>query len=469
MKHGLLKKLFLCCFLFFALGFLLFYTVVPAQVERYLTEQKGHELTVMGERLSLLPSVSSCSFADEDIKQLRELLHSFSDSEVAGIWLIDQEGRVVLSTESADPMAGRLQIPDYSMLSEGASFWVTGDFFGLLPPETLSAVVPVKTSPRTIGCIIIHCPLSLLQDSIKDLSGLCFLFLILIDLFALLPIAGFYLLFYRPMEHTASAAAAYASGNLQYPLPADHKDEFAPLNASLKYMADNISQSEEYQRNFLSNVSHDFRSPLTSIKGYAEAILDGTIQKEEQDRYLEIILSETDRLYHLTKNILTSNRLGDSGMHLDLTVFDLHQVIHSIAAAMEIQCREKDIHLVLALRPGSQHVRADKEKIQQVIYNLLDNAIKFSHSHSTVTVSTYRKKRCVFVSVRDNGIGIPAEQIPRIWSRFYKSDSSRGKNKRGTGLGLSIVREIIQAHGQNINVISTEGVGSEFIFTLEKS
>ena len=114
-------------------------------------------------------------------------------------------------------------------------------------------------------------------------------------------------------------------------------------------------------------------------------------------------------------------------------------------------------------------MRADKEKIQQVIYNLLDNAIKFSHSHSTVTVSTYRKKRCVFVSVRDNGIGIPAEQIPRIWSRFYKSDSSRGKNKRGTGLGLSIVREIIQAHGQNINVISTEGVGSEFIFTLEKS
>ena len=187
MKHGLLKKLFLCCFLFFALGFLLFYTVVPAQVERYLTEQKGHELTVMGERLSLLPSVSSCSFADEDIKQLRELLHSFSDSEVAGIWLIDQKGQVVLSTESADPMAGRLQIPDYSTLSEGASFWVTGDFFGLLPPETLSAVVPVKTSPRTIGCIIIHCPLSLLQDSIKDLSGLCFLFLILIDLFALLP------------------------------------------------------------------------------------------------------------------------------------------------------------------------------------------------------------------------------------------------------------------------------------------
>ena len=133
MKHGLLKKLFLCCFLFFALGFLLFYTVVPAQVERYLTEQKGHELTVMGERLSLLPSVSSCSFADEDIKQLRELLHSFSDSEVAGIWLIDQKGQVVLSTESAAPMAGRLQIPDYSMLSEGASFWVTGDFSAFCP------------------------------------------------------------------------------------------------------------------------------------------------------------------------------------------------------------------------------------------------------------------------------------------------------------------------------------------------
>jgi signal transduction histidine kinase len=137
-------------------------------------------------------------------------------------------------------------------------------------------------------------------------------------------------------------------------------------------------------------------------------------------------------------------------------------------ATQEGSCRKKNLTIELLLTGETLYVQADMEKIQQVLYNLIDNAIKFSHNNSTITVETAEKKNKIFVSVKDTGIGIPKEDIKQIWDRFYKTDLSRGKDKKGTGLGLAIVKEVIQAHNENINVVSTEGVGTEFIFSLSK-
>ena len=468
MKSTLYLKFIL---LYIILGFLSIFTVASLSstlTTHYLESSISGNMYQSANLLAsnYLPDYFSKTIALADVYTQ---LNGMSDYLNSDIWFVDNEGSLLASAKSGDVSYAPSRIENFDPAESGGSTYLTGDYHGYFNSEMITVIAPVTENFSTHGYLLVHKPYSQITNAHSVLMRNTYIVILIIYVLSFIILLGVHFLIYRPLVKITNAAKQYASGNLEYEIPVNTEDEMGYLSASLNYMSSQLRDMEDYQKKFVANVSHDFRSPLTSIKGYAEAILDGTIQKEEQDRYLEIILSETDRLYHLTKNILTSNRLGDSGMHLDLTVFDLHQVIHSIAAAMEIQCREKDIHLVLALRPGSQHVRADKEKIQQVIYNLLDNAIKFSHSHSTVTVSTYRKKRCVFVSVRDNGIGIPAEQIPRIWSRFYKSDSSRGKNKRGTGLGLSIVREIIQAHGQNINVISTEGVGSEFIFTLEKS
>ena len=166
-----------------------------------------------------------------------------------------------------------------------------------------------------------------------------------------------------------------------------------------------------------------------------EAILDGTIPVEIQDRYLHIVLSETERLEKLTKGLLTLNTFRFS------LLFD----------------------------EASLPVHADMEKIQQVLYNLIDNAVKFSRDDSVIYIETLQKREKIFVSVKDTGLGIPQDSLPKIWERFYKTDLSRGKDKKGTGLGLAIVKEIIQAHGENINVVSTEGVGTEFTFTLQSA
>ena len=150
----------------------------------------------------------------------------------------------------------------------------------------------------------------------------------------------------------------------------------------------------------------------------------------------------------------------------DKSTFDINSIIRSTAAAFEGTCRQKTIAIELILTGDVLLVTADIGKIQQVLYNLLDNAIKFSHNDSVIKIETTEKHNKVFVSVKDSGIGIPKEALKLIWDRFYKSDLSRGKDKKGTGLGLSITKEIINSHGEHINVISTEGVGSEFIFSL---
>ena len=153
-------------------------------------------------------------------------------------------------------------------------------------------------------------------------------------------------------------------------------------------------------------------------------------------------------------------------MLLDINRFNINAVIRNTAASFEGTCRQKMIAIELILTGDELYVKADVGKIQQVLYNLLDNAIKFSHEDSIIRIETTEKHNKVFVSVKDSGIGIPKDELKQIWERFYKSDLSRGRDKKGTGLGLSITREIIRSHGENINVISTEGVGSEFIFSL---
>ena len=189
-------------------------------------------------------------------------------------------------------------------------------------------------------------------------------------------------------------------------------------------MSDELDKMGEYQRKFVANVSHDFRSPLTSIKGYTEAILDGTIPVEMQDKYLNIVVYETDRLYKLTQSLLTLNDMDEKGRLLDYTNFDINHVIKTTAASFEGTCREKRISIELLLTGQNLYANADMGKIQQVLYNLIDNAIKFSPSESVIKIETSLKHETIFVSVKDSGCGIPKSSLNKIWDRFYKIEKT---------------------------------------------
>jgi signal transduction histidine kinase len=303
----------------------------------------------------------------------------------------------------------------------------------------------------------------------NSLLSISYITLLILFLLSLIILIFFTELVYIPLRKITYATEQYAAGNMHYEFTVDSEDEIGYLASCLNYLAGEIARSEDDQKKFIANVSHDFRSPLTSIRGYLEAMLDGTIPPEMYKKYLTIVLNETERLTKLTNGLLTLNNLNTNGMLLSKTDFDINQIIRRTAASFEGTCRSKNVAVELVLTGNEMYVNADMDKIQQVLYNLLDNAIKFSHNNSVIKIETSIKKNKLFVSVKDTGIGIPKEDLKLIWDRFYKSDLSRGKDKKGTGLGLSIVKEIINAHEEHINVISTPGEGSEFIFSLQES
>jgi signal transduction histidine kinase len=346
---------------------------------------------------------------------------------------------------------------------------MVGRFYGSFEEDVLSVFSPINSNFRVQGYVVMHYSIENIERSRDSLMNIYYMALLIMFVLSLLVLLVFTIVVYRPLRKITRATEEYADGNLTHTIEVNKDDEIGHLAASLNYMASELSKGEDNQKQFIANVSHDFRSPLTSIKGYIEAMEDGTIPPEMMGKYLKIVLNETERLTKLTNSLLSLNNLNTRGMHLDISDFDINAVIKNTAATFEGTCKAKRIRFKLVLCGEKLFVTADMGKIQQVLYNLIDNAIKFSKPDSSIKLETSEKNETVFVSVKDSGIGIPKDNLKQIFDRFYKTDLSRGRDKKGTGLGLSIVKEIINAHHENINVISTVDVGTEFIFTLPKS
>ena len=403
------------------------------------------------------------SDASLPVEELLQRLRDYARGMDTVIWILDRDGQIQFSSEwntCHDPIPTDFQPLDFENRNS-----ITGTFYGMFDEPQLTVYTPLNTNFQTRGYVLVHEPLSALipqQNTMMNLlllgSGMIFALMALLMLF-------FHIAVHRPIRKITVAVQEYARGNLSYKAEVHSHDEFGYLADGLNDMSERLSRTEEDQKIFLANVSHDFRSPLTSIKGYLEAILDGTIPPELQPKYLKIVLDETGRLTKLTRNMLDLNTFS-GGAYLNYSIFDINHAIRKAIASMEGNCREKGITFDMISSSRNLMVNADLDRIQQVLYNLIDNAIKFSPRDSVITIETSSRHELAFISVKDNGVGIAKENINKIWDRFYKTDTSRGKDKKGTGLGLSIVKEIIQAHGTNIDVISTEGVGTEFIFTL---
>lgn len=468
MKKALYLKFVTVFMVVGILGFIVIATLSAYLTDKYLINSKAES---MYKELNTLSSgtIAKSYDSNNSMIDLYGNLKALASYQSAEIWLINSKGQILLnSSDIYDPDHPKT-IASFDPTKMTASYYQRGNFFHCFEKEMLSVITPVTSNYKVTGYVAMHYDVSLFEAEKNSILNITYITFGIIFLISLLILAAFTLMVYIPLMRIINAANEYASGNLNYTLPVESNDEVGYLAASLNYMASELNKSGEYQRKFISNISHDFRSPLTSIKGYVEAILDGTIPHEMEERYLHIVLSETQRLNKLTRGLLTLNNFDDKGTLLEITDFDINNVIKDTSASFEGTCTNKRITIQLIFDSRELFVSADMGKIQQVLYNLIDNAIKFSHQDSSIFVETSLKHEKVFVSVKDTGEGIPRDSIKKIWDRFYKTDPSRGKDKKGTGLGLAITKEIIQAHNENINVVSTLEVGTEFTFTLSKS
>ena len=468
MRSRIIYKFIAIYVLIGVVSFVLISTLGSYLVQERLIRTQGRMLYNEAVRIasdkSILTSRVEDSAEQETIRMSLQALSAYHHSE---IWLLSNDGTIYYRSSGEGSYSAPQPITDFDPLALGSSYYTVGRFFDAFDSDRISVLAPITSNLNIRGYVSIHLPMTeivAMREEILRVIYILFitLFLIFMTVFALL-----YRTVLRPLRKITAGTRRFAEGDLEYTIPVKSEDEMGQLASSLNYMSDELNKMGEYERNFIANVSHDFRSPLTSIKGYVEAMLDGTIPADMQDKYLRIVLAETERLTKLTNGILTLNNMDRKRNYLSISRFDINAVIRDTAATFEGICTPRQISIRLFLTEEQLYVSADLGKIQQVLYNLIDHAIKFSKDNSSIEIESDVRHEKVYISVRDHGIGIPRESLNKIWERFYKTDASRGREPKGNGLGLAIVKEIISQHEQNITAISTEGVGTEFVFSLE--
>lgn len=326
--------------------------------------------------------------------------------------------------------------------------------------------VPYEQDGIVLGAVFIHTSEQNIEASYKEILGesiRAMLLALSIGAVLILIVAQ---LITRPLREMARAADRYARGDFQQRIAVQSRDEVGQLAESLNSMANDLDQLEQTRRAFVANVSHELRSPLTSMQGFINGILDGTVPEAEREHYLGIVLDETRRLNKLISTLLDLSHLDSGQMPLVKTRFDVNEMIYRVLFRQESRVSELNMDVQIDFQSEQCMVNADPDRIEQVLVNLIDNAIKYGRENGHITLKTARANNTVTVTIGDDGVGIPGEDLPHVFERFYKADKAHTSGK-GTGLGLSIAKSIVDQHGQTIGVTSAPGEGTTFTFTLE--
>lgn len=269
----------------------------------------------------------------------------------------------------------------------------------------------------------------------------------------------------RPLRQMAKATESFARGDFSVRVPVNERDEIGKLEMAFNNMADSLAQQETVRRSFIANVSHELKTPMTSIAGFVDGILDGTIPPEKERHYLTIVSDEVKRLSRMVRSMLNIAKIEAGEMKLKPTAFDINEVVLSSIFTFEQMIDKKQLD-IRGLDGGKVMVEADEDLIHQVVYNLLENAVKFVNEGGYVEVSYTVEQKRTYVHIKNSGEGIPKEEISKVFDRFYKTDRSRSMDKTGVGLGLYIVRQIVNLHQGEVIVRSVEGEYCEFSFSV---
>lgn len=320
-----------------------------------------------------------------------------------------------------------------------------------------------------IGAIITFAGAQGQADMADEMMNSIIISVIWISLCALVAIYGFSYSVMKPLRDISDAAKDFSHGKYDARVKVQGDDEIAELATSFNNLVTVVQARDEMQNTFLSNASHDLRTPMTTIAGFIDGILDGAIPQEKQEHYLKIIKNEIKRLNRLVSSLLDISRLQSGERKFDMKVFNICELARQTVISFENQLEEKNLDVEFDLDEFDIDVIGDKDAINQVIYNLCHNAIKFSKEQGKYKVSIKDEGEKVRFVMYNEGIGIAKDEVPFVFDRFYKSDKSRGLDKTGAGLGLFISKTIIEAHGEEMNVNSEYGKYCEFSFTLKKN
>lgn len=331
--------------------------------------------------------------------------------------------------------------------------------------SALTVAMPMFIREQVQGVILMNTPIYGISTSLTQVYRLFTIGAIIALLLAFLLSFHVSMMTTKPLRKMNKAALEMAQGKLDTRLEVKNKDEIGQLAQNLNYMASELSKIDSMRKEFVANVSHELRSPITSIRGFIQAMLDGTIPPEGQEKYLAIVFEETNRLQRLINELLDLSRIEAGSFTFEKVEFDIHTLMRSVGDRFFPLTTPKNI-TIEAPSDEPLLVYADRDRVEQIIVNFVDNAVRFTSDGGTISLFTEPINDKVWVHVRDTGMGMPAEELPYIWKRFHKIDKARTRGKGGTGLGLAIVKHLVDAFGEEISVASEEGIGTEFVFSL---
>ncbi len=457
-------------------------------VQRYYFGVAEWEVIEKGERMV---SLFEDDMLGEDVERIRERIYTVAESSKVDLWVINDLGEIVAGSRLAqeDP---RLTLQEDEIQHVLAGNNVTKKVRGPVY-QNLLIVLPLLdrrpsadgreaggdeqedqeavVAPLVIGALAMRSPLGNIGTTVNNIMRLILLAAAMAGLLVFFVSLSMAKGFARPLEQLKRVALDIAEGRYSQLAAPSHSNEVDHLVAAFNHASREIERTANEQRRlehlrkeFLSDLSHELRVPLTSLRGFLE-LMEEHVAEETQERYRRIMLADTKYLERLVTDVLELSKIESGYFTLERQKLDVSELIDSAVESVELRLREKKMDVEVKADPNLPSVVWDPHRIQQVLLNLLTNAVEASEAGSSIVVRAVSDGDSVVLEVEDSGAGIPEDKKPFIWERFYKLDQSRARNGRkyqGSGLGLAIVREIVQAHGGTISVESQEGEGTCF-------
>ncbi len=404
-------------------------------------------------------------------EMLKTFISGFSVSIDADIFITDLEGKILLGNYPNSRLEDPAGVPaQFVAQAAKGMFEGRGSFGGLYASSYYIIGVPlsVQEHDACVGAVFAATSSSSMNEVEEEAfriflassaAALCVTFCV-VGVFAFRLV--------KPLRQMSAAARSFGAGDFSVRVPVTSADELGQLAVSFNNMADSLTNSEGMRRSFIANVSHELKTPMTTIAGFIDGILDGTIPPEEQNKYLHIVSDEVKRLSRLVKSMLDLSRIDSGEMKIHPTSFDITSTIVTTLLTFEKSIDEKGIEIQGLEGACPQAVYGDQDLLHQVVYNLLENAVKFTNPGGTITLLVTDGIDRTTVVVENTGPGIAPEDLAMVFERFYKGDKSRSRDKNGMGLGLFLVRTILKLHGGDITVSSTPEEFCRFEFYLPK-
>lgn len=458
-------------------SFLILGVMLVFFVARYSENDKRELLTENAHSVADLISDSSTLVNNNLIlgqsNFLQTVMSTISKSINASIFITNNTGLTQLCSEGANCVHDRAKIPDSIMKSAlTGEYFETSNLGGIYKNNYYTVGVPIIVNSNgqniAVGVAFVSSEASSISDFTANITKI-FFFAAIATFAIVFCMVGLYTYnMVRPLRQMAQAAKSFGAGDFSSRVPVTSQDEIGQLAIAFNNMADSLATSEGTRRSFIANVSHELKTPMTTIAGFIDGILDGTIPPERQGYYLNIVSTEVRRLSRLVQSMLALSRIDSGELRMNKQRFDLTNILNSTLLTFEQKIGDRNIRVEGLEEADTIFVDGDPDMIHQVVYNLIENAVKFTNEGGYIRISLSDAPDRTTLEIRNSGQGIQPDELPHIFERFYKTDKSRSKDKNGMGLGLYIVKTILRLHGGDITAASETGSYCSFTLWLPK-